>query len=398
MSSTSAQSCCAGRSILPSGPYVSSRAGCLNARCGWDVGLRDSWNFWLRDEALIIDIHGHTTAPGELYGYNYQIMANRGEFGRGNPRMSDERIEAAMKGHLEQLAKVGTDMQFIAPRPWGLPNAGGDEKTLQWMAQAANDLIARQVELHPTVLRGIAGLPQVAGVSPRNCLEELERCAKELGFVGCMINPDPGEGDGKTPGMGDEFWYPLYEKMVELDMPGLVHTGACQSPRETQSEHFITEESIAALSLLRSRVFQDFPSLKLVIAHGGGSVPYQVGRYRAGRFGELRRGAETERFDESLRRLYFDTVLYSQESVELLLKVAGVDRCLFGTDRPGTGSVVDPDGGRELDDIRTTIEQIPWLAEEQRQRIFEGNTREAYSRFHDPEQSVPNRPTSIEPI
>ncbi|MDP6174384.1 MAG: amidohydrolase family protein, partial [Rhodospirillales bacterium] len=232
---------------------------------------------------MIIDVHGHTTAPQALYGYNYGLIANRGDFGQGDPGISDADIEKALTRHLALMDEYGIDLQLIPPRPWGIPNAETSEKIVGWMAAAANNVIARQVTMYPTRFQGMAGLPQTTGVSPANCTEELERCVMELGFVGCMINPDPGEGDQQTPGMGEEFWYPLYEKMVELDVPGLIHTGGCRTGRESQSEHFITEESIAALSILRSSLFRDFPSLKLIIAHGGGSLPYQVGRYRGSR-------------------------------------------------------------------------------------------------------------------
>jgi predicted TIM-barrel fold metal-dependent hydrolase len=330
---------------------------------------------------MIVDVHGHTTAPPELYAFNYSLLQSRGDYGLAKPQIGDERIAAALKGHLSLLREAGTDLQLIAPRPWGIPNAGVPERLVRAMTEAANDLIARQVALHPDTFRGLAGLPQCTGVSPGNCVDELRRCVEELGFVGCMINPDPGEGDGQTPPMGDEHWYPLYEQMVALDVPGLVHGGSYKGMRESQGSHFITEESIAALSLAESRVFRDFPGLKLIIGHGGGSVPYQIGRARSVRAGRQRRDPDLEGFDESLRRLYFDTVLYNQESLELLFRVAGTDRCLFGTDRPGTGSSLDPATGRAFDDLRPLVEGIPWLTETDRRQIFEDNARKVFTRL-----------------
>jgi len=78
-------------------------------------------------------------------------------------------------------------------------------------------------------------------------------------------------------------------------------------------------------------VFQDFPTLKLVISHGGGAIPYQMGRFRAW---AVRRRQKKE-FDEQIRRLYFDTCNYSSEALEFQLRILGVDNCLFGTERPG---------------------------------------------------------------
>src|SRR4029079_48191 len=149
----------------------------------------------------------------------------------------------------------------------------------------------------------MAGLPQFRGEPLQAAVEELERCIVELGFVGCLLNPDPMEGEGEPPGLGDEYWYPLYEKLVELDVPALIHSASNTSQRESYSLHFINEESIAVVGLLGSRVFEDFPALRIVVAHGGGAIPYQVGRFRSP---GLRRG-DPEDFADKLRRLHFDT-------------------------------------------------------------------------------------------
>ena len=131
--------------------------------------------------------------------------------------------------------------------------------------------------------------------------------SKSSGFVGCLINPDPGEASGiETPPLGDKFWYPLYEKLVELDVPGHIHSGGCRSDRLSYSLHFINEESIAVVSLLNSTVFTDFPTLKILVSHGGGAIPYQWARFEAS---AIRRGIQ--RFSERMRNLWYDTVLYS---------------------------------------------------------------------------------------
>ncbi len=322
---------------------------------------------------MIIDVHGHVTAPPHLYAYKAGLVSHRGAHGRGGPPITDEQIKASLKRHLDLLEEVGTDLQFISPRPFQMMHSEKPEAIVHYWNEAVNDVIAREVQMHPDLFRGIAGLPQCAGVSPKNCLPELERCVKELGFIGALINPDPGEGDGLSPPMGDEYWYPLYEKAVELDVPLLVHSAGCKSPRETYGAHFITEESIFILTLLNSTVFKDFPNLKIVVGHGGGSIPFQIGRWRAGRW--RGQGQQGESFDESLRRLYFDTVLYNQESLELLFKIVGPDRCLFGTERPGTGDVLNPDTGIWVDDLKPVIENISWLDDKARKLIFEDNAK-----------------------
>ena len=164
--------------------------------------------------------------------------------------------------------------------------------------------------------------------------------------------------------------------MVDLDVPGLVHSASCCSPRESYTLHFINEESIAIISLLESNVFRDFPKLKIVISHGGGAIPYQIGRFRAW---HLRRKLPGT-FDERLRQLYYDTCLYSKEALEYLFRTVGVDRCLFGTEKPGTGSALDPATGKWLDDVKHLIDSIEWLSDADRARIYEGNARDLYTR------------------
>ncbi len=330
---------------------------------------------------MIIDSHAHVTAPQELYAYKANILAHRGAHGRGKIGLSDDQITAALQApvfggnsHLDQLREVGTDMQLLSPRPYTMMHSEKPEKLVRWFIEETNNIIGRQAKLFPEVFRPVAGLPQNMGVSPANSVDELERCVKEMGFVGCLINPDPNEGQGEPPpGLGDEYWYPLYEKLVELDVPALIHSAGCRSPREPYSLHFINEENIAIVSLLSSTVFQDFPTLRLIVSHGGGAIPYQIGRYRAM---WIRRGKEP--FDTALRRLYFDTCLYSKDALELLFKTVGVDRCMFGTEKPGIGSSKDPETGRWLDDTKPSIESIEWLSDDDRQQIFEGTAKAVY--------------------
>ena len=329
----------------------------------------------------VIDTHAHVTAPQELYAYKAGLLAHRGAHGRGRISISDEQILEALNtptfrtvSHLEQLKQVGTDMQLVSPRPYTMMHSEKPEKLVRWYIEETNNIIHRQCELLPDTFRGVAGLPQNMGVNVENSLSELERCVNELGFVGCLINPDPNEGQGPTPpGLGDEYWYPLYAKLVELDVPALVHSAGCRSPREPYSLHFINEESIAIVSLLSSTVFDDFPKLRLVVSHGGGAIPYQIGRYRA-----MWSRRKSVAFEDELRKLYFDTCLYTQESLDLLFKWVGPDRCMFGSEKPGIGTAKDPKTGEWIDDVKSKIDAIDWLSESDRQRIFEGTATEVY--------------------
>lgn len=330
---------------------------------------------------MIIDVHAHLVAPPELYAYQANLQSSRGAHGKGSPGVSDDRLAQSAADNVATMDSVGTDVQLISPRPYTMMHSLDSPRLIAWWTEANNDLIAKTVSLHPDRFRGVCALPESPLTEPAAWVGELRRCVTELGFVGALLNPDPHEGTGHTPPLGDPYWYPVYEALVELGVPALVHSASCRNGRESYSAHFVTEESIAVLSVLKSRVLLDFPTLQLVISHGGGSVPYQIGRWKAARAHPRLGAADVftdEPFEDTLRRLWFDTVLHEPLSLELLLRTVGPERCLFGTEKPGSGSSVDPRTGRYFDDLKPVIEEIGWLSEQDRHKIFESNARALY--------------------
>jgi 4-oxalmesaconate hydratase len=326
---------------------------------------------------MIIDSHAHVVVPPDSYKYMAELVASRAN-PTFAPKLSDEAVRIAGQSIIDIMDDVGTDIQFLSPRPYMQMHSVKPAAVPALWTKHMNDLVHRTVQMFPKRFRAVAGLPQYRDESPVNCLAELEFRVKEQGFIGCLLNPDPTEGDGMPPpGLGEEFWYPLYEKLCELDIPALIHSaGSCQ-PRESYTLKFINEESIGIISLMNSKVFEKFPNLKLIFPHGGGAIPYHMGRFRA--WSVRTPGAEF--FDDKLKRLHFDTTTYDQHALELLFKVVGTERVLFATENPGTGSAIDPTTGRAYDDLKPIIENISFLSEQDRRNIFECNCTRLYSRF-----------------
>lgn len=326
---------------------------------------------------MIIDAHAHLVAPDSLYAFRALLLADGGYHG-GTPKISDDALAEAAAGNVTTMDAVGTDLQLLSPRPFHLGSSMRPARMLDPWIRANNDTIARTVALHPTRFAGVGALPLAADEPVSAGFAELDRLV-DLGFVGVLVNPDLHEGRGTTPALGDRYWYPLFERLVERDLPIHVHSAGCYSERETYSEHFVTEESIAVLAMLRSEVFTDFPSLRVMISHGGGSVPYQIGRWQAEALHPgLGGGPDAERFETSLRRFWFDSVLHHPLSLELLLRTVGADRVLFGTEKPGSGSAPNPATGRDFDDIRPVIEGFDFLSAAERQAVFEDNARTVF--------------------
>jgi 4-oxalmesaconate hydratase len=324
---------------------------------------------------LIIDAHAHTNG-GNLGTYKAGLLSSRA-LAQGNFHQNEDQLRSAVENHIKTIMdEVGTDMQFLSPRPFQLMHSETPTKIVHYYAQASNDVNAMTVKIAPDRYRGIACLPQVPTEPISTWIPELERCVNELGFIGLIINPDPFEGRDTFPGMGDEVWYPLYEKMVELDVPALIHSATTVNPWDYYQNYFITTETSCILQMVEKRVFQTFPNLKIIVSHGGGSIPYQIGRWRSN-FGRMM-GLD---FDEELSKFYFDTGLYNVESLELLFKLVGTERCMFGTENPGTGSWRWPKTGKMLDDTKPLIESIDWLTEVDRKNVFEDVAKKCFTRF-----------------
>src|SRR5262249_13638365 len=275
------------------------------------------------------------------------LLASRGSHGRGGVKVTDQEMRTALNaaeigpmGHLDALHSHGTDVQLISPRPFQLMHSEKPAKLVHWFAEECHNIIHRQTQMYPNRFFGVASLPQVAGDPIERALPELERCVSELGFKGCLLNPNPYENSGiEPPALGDRYWYPLYEKLCELDVPAHIHATGSHSPRSPYTVNFINEETIPVFGLVNSTGLRDFPQFKIVVSHGGGAIPYQIGRFQAGSI--MHRGGE--RFLDGMRKLYYDTVLYSEGSLRLLIETVGPDRCLFGAECPGVGSSIDPD-------------------------------------------------------
>ncbi len=332
---------------------------------------------------MIIDCHAHVSAPAELWAYKASIISHRGAHGRGKVNVTDEQIRYAVEEHKEAfphphlpyIDKVGTEIQLISPRPFQLMHSE-EAKLVQWFQEEVNNIIYRETQLYPDRFIGVAGIPTAAGEPLDMAIAELERCVNELGFKGTLLNPDPYENTGiHPPAMGDRYWYPLYEKLCELDVPAHIHGTGSRSPREPYSLRFINEETTAIFGLINSDVFKDFPELKIVVSHGGGAMPYQLGRFQAG---SMKR-PEGDQFIDGMHKLYFDTVLYTKEAIELLLKVVGPERALFGAECPGVGSKVNPKTGREMDDIAPYFDEIDFIDDTDREMIFYGNAKKVFN-------------------
>ena len=329
---------------------------------------------------MIIDIHGHyTTAPAGLDAYRGSQISQLGNPVKGKLNVSDAEIRESIENSQLRIQRDrGTDVTIFSPRASGMGHHFGNALISRYWAETCNELIDRVCRMFPENFVGVCQLPQSPGVSPANCVEELERCVNELGFVGCNLNPDPSGGWWTDPPMTDRWWYPIYEKMVELDVPAMIHVSASCNPNfHATGAHYINGDTAVFMQCIQQpQLFKDFPSLRFIIPHGGGAVPFHWGRYR-GIALDMGRG---ELNDFLMRNIFFDTCVYHQPGMELLINVVGADSVLFASEMVGAVRGIDPNTGRNFDDTKVYLDAMS-LTDEQRHKLFEGNARKVYPRL-----------------
>jgi 4-oxalmesaconate hydratase len=334
---------------------------------------------------MIVDCHGHyTTSPAPLKNFRELQIAALSDPSKNPARESikitDDQIRESLEGaQLKLQRERGIDVTIFSPIAGQMAHHIGNAITSQVWSEACNDLIYRVTQLYPDNYIGVCQLPQSTHVTPKSVIPELERCVKELGFVGCNLNPDPSGGYWKDPPLTDRYWYPLYEKMVELDVPAMVHvSSSCNPCFHHTGAHYLNGDTTAFMQFLTSDLFQDFPTLKFVIPHGGGAVPYHWGRYR-GLALDMKR---PDFKDLLLKNVFFDTCVYHLPGIELLCRVIPSDNILFATEMVGAVRGIDPETGYYFDDTKRYVDQVSWLTDADRAKIFEGNARKVYPRIN----------------
>ena len=332
---------------------------------------------------MIIDIHGHyTTEPQALQAFRDKQLAGIADAARKPAStdlgIGDEALLKSVEPQLKLQKERGSDLTVFSPRASGMAHHVGTEEIGQQWARVSNDLIHRICTLLPDNFAPVGQLPQFPGAPIERSIPELERLVNELGFVGVNLNPDPSGGYWKSPPLTDRYWYPIYEKLVALEVPAMIHvTSSCNPAVHATGAHYINGDTTAFMQLLQGDLFKDFPGLKFVIPHGGGAVPFHWGRYR-GLAQDMKKPPLGEHL---LRNVFFDTCVYHYPGIELMTKVVPIDNMLFASEMLGAVKGIDPGTGFHFDDTRRYVDQVKALSDDDRYRIFEGNARRVYPRL-----------------
>ena len=331
--------------------------------------------------SLIIDCHGHYTVlpkGHDAWREEQKAAYKEGKAPPPYPEISDDEIRETIEANQLRLIKErGADFTIFSPRASAMAPHVGDQAVASEWARRCNDLIFRVTQLFPDTFIGGCMLPQSPKSDLTESVRELRRCVEELNFVVCNLNPDPGGGYFQHPSLTDEYWFPIYETMCELDVPAMIHvSGSCNPAMHATGGYYLAADTVAFMQLLQGDLFSRFPTLKLIIPHGGGAVPYHWGRYRG--LADMLKQPDIE--THLMNNVFFDTCVYHQPGIDLLADVIENKNILFGSEMVGAVRGIDPQTGHYFDDTKRYIDALD-ISEHEKHMIFEGNARRVYPRL-----------------
>jgi len=281
---------------------------------------------------MIIDVHAHALRRESLIEFGFKSIGNdEFTFPDWNYGPLDKLIYD-LEGRLESLRKRGIHLQLVGPPPRLVSNQDIEYSRL------LNKSTARLVEESGGRLGGLAVL---ALKEPGKASDELRRTVNEYGFRGVTIGSSVA---GKV--LDSSQFEPLFAMIEKLGLLLFMHSAPGASNEALNDYTLRTlvgypfETTLAVSRLIFAGVLERHPELKLVLSHGGGTLPYLQGRLNQGYFApkyEYNPSCHSNISKppgEYFHQLYFDTCVLSPKSLHFLVEMVGSDRVMFGTDFP----------------------------------------------------------------
>jgi len=263
---------------------------------------------------------------------------------------------------IAEMDAAGIDLQVISENNPATQNL--DAETAVKLARESNDVLHEAVRAHPTRFAAFATLPTP---DPKAAADELERCVDKLGFKGAMIM---GLSHGSF--MDDKQFRPIFERAARLDVPVYIHpTPPMQAVQDAYFKEypalavaplgFTLETLTHTVRLVVSGLFDEFPSLKIIVGHLGETMPYLMWRTN---YLVAERMKMPRAFADYYREHFWLTTSGSFSDPALTCAIAelGVERILFSVDWPFMPNVP----GRQW------LDAAP-VSDQDRSLIFGGN-------------------------
>jgi aminocarboxymuconate-semialdehyde decarboxylase len=290
-----------------------------------------------------IDIHVHFLSPGAIeaarksparYGVHVLDHDEHPRLQIGTEPPTRPLLDAlySLEHHLAFFDAQGIDAAVFGP----LMDVAGYSLAPQLAAawsRVQNEALAASLAATDGQHRGLAAVPLQA---PDLAAEELRCSVTTLGLRGAMIDPNPL---GRA--LGDSAFDPFWKAAAELDVPVVLHPFRLEAV-ERFGRHYLhnlvgypCETTLAAGSLILGGTLDRFPTLQVVLVHGGGFLPYHIGRFDRGHATRPEARADgAARPSGYLRRFHYDTLVQFPPALAYLVGVVGADRVLLGSDHP----------------------------------------------------------------
>lgn len=316
-----------------------------------------------------IDVHSHVVpremldalkARPQRFGMRYVDDGNHRRLakdGGGGQPVFDEFFDPAAK--VKGMDRKGLDVSMISAAPivffyWLDADAGLEA------AQLVNDGIANMARAFPERLMGMGTLPMQ---HPDAAVAELERIVKQHGFRAVELGTSVGEEQ-----VADKRFRPVLKRAQELDVFIFAHPYSGSEVCNLDGYYLSNlignplQSTIMVSHLMFSGVLDELKKLRICLAHGGGYVPYQIGRFNHGHKVRKETRANTKTTPNALlRRFYYDALTHDARALRYLIDLVGADRVVIGTDAPFDMGENDPIG---------MIGKVKNLSAREREQIF----------------------------
>ncbi len=290
-----------------------------------------------RAKPLVIDCHGHIVVPEvfeETQKYSLHARIGLGKkISLGNAARSKVAFERMVnpKLRLADMDRMGIDIQIISPSLIHQKTETVEPERALELVRKVNDGVAEAVAADTDRIAGTGIVPFHA---PKLAVRELDRLVRGLGLKGVEI---PSTTNGME--VGDKAFRPFWRKAEQLDVPVFIHPAGNSDPRLRKFGLAFTvgqpyEEALAMSSLIYEGILDRFPKLKILIAHGGGYLPFYAGRQdnarKSGSDGARLNGS----FSAYLRKFYYETVIFNPDMLDFLTTKTSIGHVIMGTDYP----------------------------------------------------------------
>jgi aminocarboxymuconate-semialdehyde decarboxylase len=293
--------------------------------------------------AKVVDIHSHVLLPGAFEGIPEKYSKEAPRLAEAPGRQAYVEIGKERRGpvpkafwslpeRLDEMEREGVDMEILSVFPYTFFYWLSTDSATEF-AKRQNDAIAGAVKEYRRSFRGMATVP-LQDVSA--AIDELERAIRKLGLVGAEIGTNV---NGRN--LDDPTLDPFFAKAEELGALVFVHPIRAAGLERMRSYYLPvlvgnpSETSLAVASMMFGGVLERHRRLKICFAHGGGFIPYQIGRLNRGY--EVRsesRAAAKARPSSFLGKVYFDTIVYDESALSFLVSSMGAHNVLLGSDSP----------------------------------------------------------------